>query len=346
MWGGLAATLASVEYLFDVWISGETYAQLGVACFVIGMSIMISSLNNNEHNDETTSENGFFGKYIFFPLTVVYAVILVIYALKILISGVRPQGLVAYMVIGYTAWGFMAYFMTYHLATRSTTIAKIQQGFFISLLLVVFLLFGSIGIRIAHYGWTPNRIFVVLFGIWIIISGIAGLIGRKQYLTTITSAFLGLIIIGFCSFPITKHLHQQSIITNFQSLGWLDANGTLNTDLKEAKNLDTDQKTMLRQIYASLDHLSDYYGYEATLKRAQTILKLQEEPVSLIDLFNLAGLDDYSFISSSYDDYLRQHDNQRRSFYNNVDSSGIDISKHKIMIYLSYSYNKDQKYYQ
>ena len=95
------------------------------------------------------------------PLAGLYALILLTYGLKILATGVWPQGVVVWMVLGYMAFGVVAYVLTYPLRSQYAWLRKIHLAYFISLLLFSFLLFASIGMRVSQYGLTTERYLVI-----------------------------------------------------------------------------------------------------------------------------------------------------------------------------------------
>lgn len=132
-------------------IDYKRYLYVGVVSFlIIGVSIFLTNLHRTKYEESYHSFFRFFGLYIFFPLAIVYACILLVYGGKIVITQTRPKGLISMMVIGYTIWGLIAYLLTYPVQPTSA-VTKIRSIYFLSILLFVLLLFGAIGIRISQY---------------------------------------------------------------------------------------------------------------------------------------------------------------------------------------------------
>ena len=137
-----------------------------------------------------------FGNYIFFPLTIIYGCILISYGVKILITGIWPEGRVVYMVLGYIAFGLLTRLTTYP-ALPNSIIKKAHTALFVSFFLVSFLMIKAIWLRVAQYGRTVARYFVCALIVWIIIMSIGSLIrGKRRYLiiigTLLCSALISL----------------------------------------------------------------------------------------------------------------------------------------------------------
>ena len=188
--GGISASLGSIDYLFDIDIDYKRYMYVGVVSFlIIGVSIFLTNLHRTKYEESYHSFFRFFGLYIFFPLAIVYACILLVYGGKIVVTQTWPKGLISMMVIGYTIWGLIAYLLTYPLK-ESSLVNKMRSTYFISILVFVLLLFGAIGIRISQYGITESRYLIVMIGIWIVTVGITSLLRPKKTFSTMIFTLL------------------------------------------------------------------------------------------------------------------------------------------------------------
>jgi len=115
---------------------------------------------------------------IMIPLISIFSVVLIIYFLKILITGVWPVGQVGPMVLGYSAAGYFIYILCSKLNNRFSVLFR---KFFpaVSLPLVAMQLFSSY-IRVKAYGITESRYYVILFGVFSIICALVLLFGKKK----------------------------------------------------------------------------------------------------------------------------------------------------------------------
>jgi predicted neutral ceramidase superfamily lipid hydrolase len=88
----LSASIGSVDYLFDIDIYYKRYQYIGVISFcIVGVSIVLTNLATTKQVDDYPKILRFFGLYIFLPLAIVYAVILMSYGAKILITQTWPK---------------------------------------------------------------------------------------------------------------------------------------------------------------------------------------------------------------------------------------------------------------
>ena len=84
MRGGISASLGSIDYLFDISIAYKRYMYVGIVSFlIIGVSIFLTRLHKTYAKFVYENILRFFGLYIFFPLAIIYALILLAYGLKI-----------------------------------------------------------------------------------------------------------------------------------------------------------------------------------------------------------------------------------------------------------------------
>lgn len=115
---------------------------------------------------------------IMIPLISIFSVVLIIYFLKILITGVWPVGQVGPMVLGYSAAGYFIYILCSKLKNRfSVSFRKFFPP--VLLPLVAMQLFSSY-IRVKAYGITESRYYVILFGVFSIICALVLIFGKKK----------------------------------------------------------------------------------------------------------------------------------------------------------------------
>ena len=217
---GISACVASLEYLFGIHIQSETYWYIGsVAMIFIAWSIWLMHLLQEKIHTtipEYTRSMRIFGHYIFLPLTLIYAIILISYGIKILITGIWPQGTVVYMVIWYVLFGLATWYSTYP-ALPDKRLSKAHNILFITFFLTSLLMIKAIRLRITQYGITVDRYFVCMIIIAIILMSIAALLRPKyRHLLTIT-ILIALGVISVYGWPInatnTAARSQINILT-------------------------------------------------------------------------------------------------------------------------------------
>jgi len=177
---GISASIGSVDYLFDLNVYYKRYQYIGVVSFcLIGVSILLTNISTTKKVDDYPKIFRFFGLYIFLPLAVIYAAILITYGAKILITQTWPKWLISWMVMGYTIRCTIVYFLTYPLENQSW-VKKIHTWYFVSILVFLPLLIWAIRQRIAQYGITEERYLIVMIAAWIATVGIWSLIWNKK----------------------------------------------------------------------------------------------------------------------------------------------------------------------
>jgi len=116
--------------------------------------------------------------YIVIPLITVFSAVLIIYFLKILLTGIWPVGQVGPMVLCYSAVGLLIYILGSSLTNRFVVLFR-KLFPFVLIPLVLMQLVSSY-IRIDAYGVTEFRYYVVLFGIFSIICAIYLIISKRK----------------------------------------------------------------------------------------------------------------------------------------------------------------------
>ena len=264
--GGIAASLGSIDYLFEVDIDDKWYAYVGVISFlIIGVSIFLTNLHRTKYEESYHSFFRFFGLYIFFPLAIIYACILLVYGGKIVITQTRPKGLISMMVIGYTIWGLIAYLLTYPLQ-ESLLVNKMRSTYFISILVFVLLLFGAIGIRISQYGITESRYLIVMIGLWIITVGITSLIRPKKTFSTMIFTLLWLAISSAYlprgAGPISLSSQKNRLESLLEKNGFWDGNKLIVQE-KNVENMSETEQKELSQASDIVDYLTRWFWSES-----------------------------------------------------------------------------------
>jgi len=116
--------------------------------------------------------------YIVIPLITVFSAVLIIYFIKILLSGIWPVGQVGPMVLSYSAVGLIIYILGSNLDNRSAVLFR--KLFPFALMPLVIMQLVSSYIRINAYGITESRYYVVIFGIFSLISALYLTLSKKK----------------------------------------------------------------------------------------------------------------------------------------------------------------------
>lgn len=106
--------------------------------------------------------------YLIIPLISIYTLILYVYLGKIVLTRVWPKGLVSNLVLWYSI--FTLFILILIDSFEEDIPTRFRQVFSKLDIPILMMMFISIGIRINQYGITENRYFIVIGGIWVLLS--------------------------------------------------------------------------------------------------------------------------------------------------------------------------------
>ncbi len=167
---GLTATLFAIQSLLYNDLRTEFYAYVWTLAWCIFAPIYF--LHGLPRRSESFNLDSYHKiiqvllLYIILPLLGVFTAVLYVYFGKILITQVWPEGIVSYLVLSYTSIGITSIFLISPLKDKNKwakTFISLYTKLILPLLVIMFI---SIGIRIKEYGFTENRYFIVIIGIW------------------------------------------------------------------------------------------------------------------------------------------------------------------------------------
>ncbi len=200
---GLVFAVLAMEFLFDLDFNDALYAQLFVFCLgIVNTWVYLSDFPKNIQFDLKINFNtatSVFVKFILIPLAALYILILYAYAVKIIIRWELPEGSVSYLIVALSALLFIIQFILH--PVRHTHKSALIKGFspfcFWLLLPLLPLLYIAIFRRVADYGITENRYFLILLACFITGAAIYLLFSRKKQLRYLPIALI--ILIFFAS---------------------------------------------------------------------------------------------------------------------------------------------------
>jgi len=110
---------------------------------------------------------GFLGTWILAPLTLIYAVILLAYSVKIVISLQVPNGQIAALVTPFLIIGTLTWLILDPPFIQKKRLARWYAKLWFPLTIPAALLLGyAVFVRIGQYGWTIERYLLVLASAW------------------------------------------------------------------------------------------------------------------------------------------------------------------------------------
>lgn len=322
--GGVATLLGlialwSIETLFNIHVGNMySYWSAFALCIFAPLFFLVQAPSVNINSAEKVEDQKFYGfliKYIGIPAIIFYFVILYLYSIKVLVNFSQwPQGEVAWMVIGFSFFGYLVYTACYIFENDFRFVKIFRQWIPYAIVPQVAMLFYAIGLRINQYDWTINRYFVVAFGVWLLFISLYFIFSQKKYLGAIPMSLMVCIIIisigpwSVYNYPKIRQI--ENLYNNLNKAKMIE--GELGMHAILPNNTYSDISARLSgEIYSGIEYLCDNHGCDSlNALFASEILKikskdreewdiLQERQKEREGMFASATKDDYVYVDSS-----------------------------------------------
>ncbi len=199
----LSLAILAVDQLFDLNMNKKVYLHL----FIV-LTFLFITLYFLHHFPQTWSfeaekpySKGFsvLCKFILIPVMMLYAVIVLVYVLKIVSQWSLPQGYVSYLVLGFATVGILTYLLNYRLPETDDTVLPrwYKLGFWWALTPAVVLMLVSIGRRLSDYGITEPRYAVATAGVWLLAACLYFILSRRDNIK-----FIPISLVVVCLFVV------------------------------------------------------------------------------------------------------------------------------------------------
>jgi len=174
LFAGIALALAAVDKLLGLKVEQTAYQRLWIlgAFLFWPLNFMAAT---PARPAELAADTGYprglklFTQYVLLPLASVYFLILYAYMAKILITQVWPQGWVSWLTISASALGLLAFLLLYPVTEdeENRWYRGFSRGFCAAALPLLGMLFAAVYKRVAQYGLTEHRYFLICLGLWL-----------------------------------------------------------------------------------------------------------------------------------------------------------------------------------
>ena len=201
LYGGLAVALAALDKLLGVDVPNEAYGRLWmVMAFVFTTWFFLGGVPEDlaalEQQRDVPAALRVFAQYVLVPIVVIYLVILTLYLGKVLIERQWPSGWIGYLVSSVATIGILAWLLVRPLEdTEQPWVRTYTRGFYIAILPAIVMLWLAIGKRVAQYGVTERRYFMIVLSLWWAGIAIYYTLGKSRNIKVIpaTLCVLGLV---------------------------------------------------------------------------------------------------------------------------------------------------------
>lgn len=183
LFGGLAAILATINYLFSAGISEKVYIDIWlIVAGIFAPAFFLADIPEGDREVEPESYPRVISvllSYIVVPLILAYCAILYVYFVKIVATRQWPEVMVSHLVLWYAIISTLVIFSLHPLRRDNRWINAFITHFPKLILPLLGLMFAAMGVRVAAYGITENRYFVLAAGLWVAGSMLYLILARK-----------------------------------------------------------------------------------------------------------------------------------------------------------------------
>jgi hypothetical protein len=266
LFAGLSIALLALDQLFGAHVGEDTYMRLW--CGVIFIFNTWYFLGGIPSDFRELSERldyppilKIFSQYILAPLVAIYLGILLIYFFKVVITTEWPSGWIGYLVSSVAAAGLFSLALLHPLVGQPENrwVNSYARLFYLFLLPAIVMLLLAIFKRVAQYGITENRYFLMVLAFWLAFVTMYGLLAKKK---TIKIIPLTLCLVALLTsfgpwggYSVSKSSQKSRLTRLLQANELLEAG-----KLVPAK--DEVSKDDRKEISATFDYLIDRHGLE------------------------------------------------------------------------------------
>lgn len=219
--GGLGLAIYAVDVLFNVKVENEVYGSLAVICYLVVAPIyfLMNVPAKDNLYEETLEYNKFLkilGLNVLLPILGLYLVILYFYLIKIIANWELPNGWVTTLVSILGLGGYIAKFLLFPVS-ENKVVRFLNRYFSVLLLPLVVLMSVGIARRIDDYGISINRLYVLIFNVWLYAVSVYLFFSGSKHLRWLVISFavvLLLVSVGPWSvFATTKLAVEKDLTT-------------------------------------------------------------------------------------------------------------------------------------
>ncbi len=264
LFGGLAIALVAIERLFGVDIYNDVYMDLFLTIafvfstwfFVAGVPRDIGAL---ESVDDYPRGLKLFAQFVLIPLVTIYLTILTAYFVKVVLTTEWPSGWIGWLVSSVSVAGILSILLTHPIRGREENrwIASYGRWFWIVMIPAILMLLVAIWKRIAQYGVTEPRYFLIVLTLWLAAMAVLYGIARSQNIKLLPLSLCALAFVTVGGPWGAYTVSRNSQTERFASL--LDRNGMLEDGRAVAASAEVSREDR-RELSGSLSYLLANHG--------------------------------------------------------------------------------------
>ena len=269
---GLLLLVESLKMLFGIIIHQEVYMDIWTVCMTLLAPVLFMNLipkGENKYLNEAPAFSRFAKgviQYLFLPLLGLYIITLYAYGAKILYQWSLPVGGVSYLVTGSMVLMVLLIYLTHPLQHQegNKMFKCVTRLLPVVMLPLLALMTVAIGRRLADYGITVSRLYLLVFNVWCYAVCLWLIFTRNKRIWLIPASFatiLLLISVGPQSIAnVTERQLKKEALTAFTASGIKQF--PLTGEQYEKWLKETDHQ-VARSIDSKLHYLFTDYGYRS-----------------------------------------------------------------------------------
>lgn len=240
-------------------------------------------------------------RFVGVPFIYLYFIILYAYSIRVLADfSDWPNGMISWMVIGFSAFGYLNYIFSKAYQTDSKHVSLFRKYFPLAVLPQTVMLFYAIYLRINQYDITMNRYFVVIFGVWLVIVSLYLLMSNKKSMSLVPAslALISFVIsVGPWSvFHLPLNRQYDRLVLNLEKANILK-NGVI-TPLKNTTDIDAN---LSRDIASGIEYVCGY----SDCQLIRDLFPEQIKNIKYTDSWNISSSIAATIKVQQYHDILR-----------------------------------------
>ena len=203
LFAGLAIALVAVDKLFGVHVPPLSYPRLWlVMALLVHPWIFLAGIPGEPAElDAATYPRALkvFTQYVLTPLVAIYLTIVVLYGVKIMVTGSWPSGWVGYLVTSVAVAGMLGFLLVHPLRAQPSEgwIRFYARMLFLGLMPAAILLLLALWQRVDAYGLTELRVLGLVLGIWLLAMAVMFTVARETAIRTIPLSLAAILLVCF-----------------------------------------------------------------------------------------------------------------------------------------------------
>jgi hypothetical protein len=293
----IALFTAGLKYLLNLelpdFLTERLYLYIGILFPVLYALSTIPAVSNQEELVVSRAAS-FVVTYLAIPALFAFALLLLVYGLKILVLWELPKGGLGIMAGNFGAFGLGTWLMAQCCPNAKVRLVTAYQKFFPYLWLPITLLLAvSIGTRVVAHGLTEQRLFVMLMTAWFFITNILLLTAPQRSLAALKILAVVLILGSVGTWSVSNvayyDIHKR-FVANLAEIGALRQGMPVKIQSKEVA-------AVPKEKVCALSMAADYFVEQKRVQQMAGILPIKSKtPTSraIMEGFGLPYADTYT----------------------------------------------------